>query len=138
MKGVRQNQFEAGVLSRSSQNIFLAIATSLAGPDQSKWAPIMEDVDHAVLDFPEDAQKDIREAGKAMAASNWIVERFENRWAVSKWYNVEKDADLIAQAATCLKNTANTLKVHGNVSSRILAAKTNGNMLQQRKTTTTA
>ena len=46
-----------------------------------------------------------------MAASNWVVERFENRWAVSKWYNVEKDADLIAQAATCLKNIANTLKV---------------------------
>jgi len=137
-KGVRQNQFDAGVLSRSSQNLFLAIATSLAGPDQSKWAPIMEDVDHAVLDFPEDVQKDLREAGKAVAASNWIVERFENRWAVSKWYNVEKDADLIAQANTCLKNTANTLKVHGNVSSRILAAKTNGNMLQQRKTTTTA
>ena len=48
-KGVRQNQFDASALSRSSQNLFLAIATSLAGPDQSKWAPIMEDVDHAVL-----------------------------------------------------------------------------------------
>lgn len=47
-QSVLQNELDMDILSRESQNLFLTIATSLAGPDRSNWAPIVEDIDSAV------------------------------------------------------------------------------------------
>ena len=50
-----------------------------------------------------------------MAAADWVVESFERQSTMAKWRNVEKDADLIAQATACLKTTSNTLKVSSSL-----------------------
>jgi len=135
MKVARQNQYDAGVLSRNSQKLLIAIATSLAGPDRKNWQVIMEDIDMHTGSLPADVKKDIREAGKIMAASNYVVEQFENHSSVGLWYYQEKDADMINQASTCLREISDKLKVSGNISPRILAGKANGDMLSKRKTT---
>jgi len=132
-KTARQNQYDAGVLARSSQKLLVALASSLAGPDRSKWNEVMEDVDLYTRGFPEDVKHDVRQAGKIMAASNWVVETIESRSAVGRWYYQERDADQIYQASKCLRETSEALKVAGNTSGRILAAKCNGELLNKAK-----
>ncbi|KAF8313296.1 uncharacterized protein EI90DRAFT_3022709 [Cantharellus anzutake] len=109
-KTARQNQYDASVLARSSQKLLVAMATSLAGPDRTKWEEVMEDVDVCTAEFPEDVKHDIRQAGKIMAAANWVVERFENRSAVGRWYHQDSDANQIYQASKCLREISDALK----------------------------
>jgi len=132
-KTARQNQYDAGVLARGSQKLLVALASSLAGPDRSKWNEVMEDVDYYTTGFPGDVKLDLRQAGKIMAASNWVVETIESRNAVGRWYYQEKDADQIYHASKCLREISESLKVAGNTSGRILAAKCNGDMLNKGK-----
>lgn len=134
MKDVRQNQYDASRLARNSMDLFTVVATSVAGNDRSKWDEIMEDVGRFTADYPEDVRKDLNEAGKVITACNWVVESFEYQWGVQKWWNAEKDADMLNQASACLKNMQHTLKVRGNVSFILLAARTNGNRLNRERT----
>jgi len=133
MKIARQNQYDAGILARSSQKLLVTVAFSLSGPDRGKWSEVMEDVDFHTMGFPEDVKHDVRQAGRIIAASNWVVERFENRSTVGRWYYQEKDADQIYQATKCLREISEALKVTGNTSGRILAAKANGELLTSAK-----